>query len=356
MVKIHDEDVAKTTDKLVQTRLTSAFTTQRPPSTTSPYFTKPVPESETSCKPKVNLYPTRRAPPKGQRAPSLPSSTSSGLLAQVAAETKSLLPGILLITPSAPADGKLYTKYELSPLSPEACPKLQTTPIRVLNADSIDAALELTTQNRRQGGARSDQSPVLILNMANAHHSGGGWLRGALAQEEALCYRSSLSFTLKKRFYPIPEDGGVYSPTVVVIRDSMASGHGLLDLDKPERLPVVSVVSVAAVRSPAIVKDHDGNERYEKVKDRDAMKGKMRTVLRVAAKNKHRELVLGALGCGAFGNPTAQVVECWKETFRETEFLDGWWNSVIFAVMDGGTSKGRGNYGTFLKELDGLEV
>lgn len=356
MVKTHGEDFEKTTDKLVQTRLTSAFTSWGLPSTTSPYFTRSVPESENVFHPAVNLHPGRRAPPKGHIVPSLPSSTSSSLLAQVAAETKSLLPAILLTTPSAPADGKLYTKYELSPLPPEACPKLQTTPIRVINTDSIDAALELTVQNRSQGGARSDQCPVLILNMANAHHSGGGWLRGALAQEEALCYRSSLSFTLKKRFYPIPDDGGAYSPTVVVIRESMASGHGLLDLDKPERLPVVSVVTVAAVRGPAIVKDHHGNERYKKAEDRVAMKGKMRTVLRIAAKNKHRELVLGALGCGAFGNPAAEVVECWKETFQETEFLDGWWKSVVFAVMDGGTSKGLGNYGTFLENLDGLKI
>lgn len=362
MTKDVKEDVEKTRDKLgdklVQTKLTSAFTSNRihPQSSTSPYFTKPTQGNHQSSKPAVDLYPFRRAPPKTQKAPSLCTSTSSSLLAQVASETKSLLPGILLTTPHAPANGQLYKKADLPPLSPEACPHALSTPFRVLNADSIDVALELTRRGRSDHGAGSEEKPVLILNMANAFHSGGGWLGGALAQEEALCYRSSLAFTLKNRFYPIPDNGGLYSPTVVVMRDNMASGHGLLDLARPEQLPVVSVVSVAAVRGPAIVKDLDKKEKYRRAEDRDLMKGKMRTILRIAARNKHRRLVLGALGCGAFGNPSGEVVECWREVFQEEEFRGGWWETVVFAVMDGGISKGLGNYGTFLEGLDGLEV
>ena len=109
----------------------------------------------------------------------------------------------------------------------------------------------------------------------------------------------------------------------------MAQGHKLLDLSKPDELPVVSCVSVAAVRGPAIVRDAGGRERYTHVRDRQAMKEKMRVVLRVAAVRKHRVLVLGALGCGAFGNPRVEVVECWKEVLEEGEFAGGWWESIV---------------------------
>lgn len=222
----------------------------------------------------------------------------------------------------------------------------------MLNSDTIDAALSLFFSSP-SNAAKS----VLILNMANAYHSGGGWLRGALAQEEALCYRSSLSFTLKTRFYAIPEAGGIYSPTVVVIRESMANGHGLLDLSKPDDLPVVSAVSVAAINGPKIAKDPSGREAYKEAKDRDTMKEKMRVVLRIAAVNRHRELVLGALGCGAFGNPRGEVVECWKEVFAEAEFQGGWWEAVVFAVMEPGeTRDGEGNFGVFWRGLDGVMV
>ena len=351
-------DIGKSRNKLVQTRLTSGFTCYKTsrPLTISPYFTTPVLESNQSSESIRYAHPERRALPKNQEPPSLHHTRSSGLLALVAADTKSLLPGILLTTPHAPADGRLYTKGDLPPLAPNACPDLNLTPIRVLNVDSIDAALKLSTRHTEKDGAPRNEKPILILNMANAYHPGGGWLGGALAQEEALCYRSSLSFTLKNRFYPIPSDGGLYSPTVVIIRHSMANGHGLLDLNKPEQLPVVSVVSVAALRGPVIAKDHEGNERYQNIEDRTSMKQKIRTVLRIAAKNGHRRLVLGALGCGAFGNPREEVVKCWSETLREHEFEGGWWEEIVFAVLDGGTSKGLGNFGTFLKGLDGLEV
>ena len=351
-------DTGKPRNELVQTKLTSAFTSCRtsPPPTISPFFTTPVTESNQGSESIRYTYPERRTLPRNQEPPSLPYARSSGLLARIAADTKSLLPGILLTTPHAPVDGRLYTPGDLPPLAPKACPKLNLTPIRVLNADSIDAALELSTRHSEKDGAPRNEKPVLILNMANAYHSGGGWLGGARAQEEALCYRSSLSFTLKNRFYPIPTDGGLYSPTVIIIRHSMASGHGLLDLDRPEQLPVVSVVSVAAVRAPCIARDHDGIERYTNIEDRNLMKQKMRTVLRIAAKNGHRKLVLGALGCGAFGNPREEVVECWKETFREHEFGGGRWEEIVFAVLDGGACEGLGNFGTFLKGLDGLEV
>jgi len=214
--------------------------------------------------------------------------------------------------------------------------------------------------------------------MANAHRPGGGWLRGALAQEESLCYRTSLSFSLKNRHYPLPLLGGIYSPTIVVPRESLAAGHGLLDLSAPETLPVVSVVSVAAVREPETVMtgadgdgDGDGSgeegERYRFAADREAMKERMRVVLRVAAVNGHRRLVLGALGCGAFRNPRGEVVRCWREVFGEGEFAGGWWERIVFAVMDGGGGggggggvdagrDGDGNFGVFWRGLDGLVV
>ena len=273
------------------------------------------------------------------------------MLAHTAAETKALLPNILKTTPKAPAEGILYHPGNLSHLDSRYCPRLPQTTVRVLNADTIDAAIDLSTSRVSQ----LPQKPVLVLNMANAYHSGGGWLHGSLAQEEALCYRSSLSFTLKIRYYPIPEAGGIYSPTVVVIRENLSSGHGLMDLSKPDDLPVFSCVSVAALQGPAIEKDAGWKERYRRAEDRGTMKEKMRVILRIAAVNEHRVLVLGALGCGAFANPRGEVVSCWKEVFWESEFQGGWWEKIVFAVMESGGRKDTDdNFGVFYRGLDGM--
>ncbi len=363
----------------IQSKLTPAFFSPRhgSSSTSSPYFSRPpantygsedeptksgndateidVPTQGVS---KLNLYTERRS--KFDRSPpsltSSPSSRRSVHLAHVAAETKAVLPNVLKLTPNAPPKGELHEISDRFRLDHNYNPRFQPTKIRVLNADSIDAALSLSSSTAATA-ATPNSKPVLILNMANAYHSGGGWEHGALAQEEALCYRSSLSFTLKIRFYPIPEFGAIYSPTVVVIRESMAEGHNLLDLTKPEDLPVVSCVSVAAIRDPDIVRDTAGKERYRRSGDRDTMKEKMRVVLRIAALTRHRVLVLGALGCGAFGNPNVEVAQCWKEVFEEREFGGGWWETVVFAVMEvGGHTDGDGNFGVFWRTLDKVEV
>ena len=50
------------------------------------------------------------------------------------------------------------------------------------------------------------------LNFANAHHAGGGYLRGARAQEEDLCRLMPTLYTALKRLaYPLAEDQAHYS-------------------------------------------------------------------------------------------------------------------------------------------------
>ena len=364
-----DSDPPDQKPKLYQSKLTSSFFRPKHGSaedkTSSPHFSKGLSESAKAgsdratpqgndsdlARDTINLHTERRS--NLSRPPPNLKPTRSVMLAHTAAETKAVLPNVLKTIPQAPAEGVLYHPGNLSRLDPRSCPKLPQTAIRVLNADTIDAAIDLSTPTVSQ----LPNKLVLVLNMANAHHSGGGWLQGSLAQEEAMCYRSSLSFTLKYRYYPIPEAGGIYSPTVVVIRETRISGHGLIDLSKPESLPVFSCVSVAAIQDPAVEKDASGKERYRHAGDRETMEEKMRVVLRIAAFKGHRVLVLGALGCGAFANPRGEVVECWKEVFLESEFQGGWWEQIVFAVMEsGGTKDGDDNFGVFYKGLDGMMV
>ncbi|KAI4182126.1 MAG: hypothetical protein L6R41_006177 [Letrouitia leprolyta] len=347
----------------VQSRLTNSFGSIKLSTNTSPYFSegkssrgdKAVPSAESNDG-KIDLHPSRRANLK-TRQPTLPTSKRSILLAAVAEETKELLPGLLKVTPDSPATGELVKPDSLFPAFKSNCPNLPKTSIRVINMDTLDAAIRLSSLTTSTV-ADSPHPPVLVLNMANAEHGGGGWLKGAMAQEEALCYRTSLSFTLKRRFYPMPARSVIYSPAVVVMRESLAKGHQLMDLTHPEKLPVVSVISVAAVRDPSVERRlDDGEEVYCNGDHRDLMRSKIRMTLRVAATKGHRKLVLGALGCGAFGNPKSEVVRLWKEVLTEAEFTGGWWEQVIFAVLDdGGGKDSSGNYGVFWRGLDGLKV
>lgn len=284
-------------------------------------------------------------------------------LVATARETLAVLPDILRQLSDVRADrSEALLLDSLSRLEASECPRrtpTSRTTIRVINDDSINAALKLAARKGTGAGA----GRVAVLNMASHVSPGGGWLRGARAQEEALCYRSSLALSLHERYYPFKKQRmGLYTPDVIVIRSDMASGHELLVPDaEPGELPVVSVLSIAALRQPETrrVRAQTLAGRvvdrlvYADPAERSLTKDKMRLCLRMAARRGHGLLVLGALGCGAFKNPTDEVAECWLEVLREAEFQGGWWDEVWFAVLD---TRGEGNFAVFERVLGGVEV
>ncbi|POR39017.1 Uncharacterized protein TPAR_00780, partial [Tolypocladium paradoxum] len=172
-------------------------------------------------------------------------------LAAIATETRTVLPDILKQLPDMQAaKSEALFLDTLPPLKATECPKRTPTgrtTIRIVNDDSFNAAIELAASKASSPTA----GRVAVLNMASHASPGGGWLKGARAQEEALCYRSSLALSLHRRYYPFKQRMGLYTPDVVVIRSDMPSGHALLVPDvAPADLPVVSVLSVAALRQP----------------------------------------------------------------------------------------------------------
>ncbi|KAF5844695.1 hypothetical protein GGP41_008666 [Bipolaris sorokiniana] len=294
-------------------------------------------------------------------------------LAKVAHETKAVLPDILADIPNFDATKSSLTKLDdTDALSPADCPGFKSkASIKVLDMDSFDAALHLdptyNVQKHLTSSPPTPQAPasnsVLVLNLASERSPGGGWQKGALAQEECLCYRSSLSLSLPRSFYPLPTLSAIYTPNVVLFRSSMASGHALFptaQLQDASSLPVVSVVSAAALRKPALSGD---KTTFKHMGARAVTKRKIRLVLRLAARNGHSRLVLGALGCGVFANPAEDVAKCFAEVFDEAEFQGGWWEEVVFAVLDNvnsasgdGGKDGRGNFGLFYRDLHGKVV
>ncbi|KAI2971107.1 hypothetical protein CBS147324_5219 [Aspergillus niger] len=275
------------------------------------------------------------------------------ILRATAEETQALLPGILSTVPRAPPTAQYCPRIKYATLNPRFSPKLSTH-VEVIFGDTLDIAIRVNSSSRQF--RQTDTRNVCVLNMAKERNPGGGWRNGAMAQEEALCYRSSLSSTLKHRYYPIGERDAIYSPSVVIFRESFTRGHGLMDLQKPENLPIVSVISVAALEGPEV--DYTATPPTFKFRsDRELTKDKMRSILRIAGYKKHRRIVLGALGCGAFANPNVDVAQCWSEVLRETEF-QGWWEKIVFAVLDemSKVAQGDSNFDVFRERLHGLKV
>ena len=263
---------------------------------------------------------------------------------KVAQETIAQIPTILRWADAGCRLGYKVTKDNVSPLDSkmEEYQDLSTR-VMVVPGDTYDVALAL--HNARDLMGHADPMPVCVLNFANAITIGGGWRNGAPAQEEQLCYRSTLSETLLPRLYPMGDEECIYSPHVIIFRENEKRGYSYMWSNKRDPLPQVSVISMAAQKHPVTTKA----DKYRKDADRKLMKDKMRMILRTAGHNRHQLLVLGALGCGAFGHPAQGVADCWKEVLDEVEF-QGFFNLIVFAIYDTGKNK-KDNYNIFRATL-----
>src|SRR6185436_15287898 len=158
---------------------------------------------------------------------------------------------------------------------------------------------------RRRGAAPA------ALNFASAKHPGGGFLTGALAQEESLARSSGL--------YACLVSYAIYSPDVPVFRDD--TGHLL---PQPYSCSFITAPAVNA----KVVLDRDRARRPEV---RAAMYERVERVLGIAAAHGHPALVLGAWGCGVFGNDPQQIAELFAAALHGP--FRGVFATVVFAVL-----------------------
>jgi uncharacterized protein (TIGR02452 family) len=183
---------------------------------------------------------------------------------------------------------------------------------------------ETTLSAHRRHQAKGHK--VVSLNFAAATNPGGGFLTGARAQEEYLCRSSALYLSIKdspmyayhrreghKRY----SDAMIYSPDVPVFRDDV---HGLL--------PTPYLASF--ITSAASLTKHLHPE--ELVHIPEILRTRIRKILTVAQTHGHNSLVLGAWGCGAFGNDGHQVSAFFKQALEED--FKGAFKEVTFAIVD----------------------
>ncbi|KAJ5565217.1 hypothetical protein N7513_001459 [Penicillium frequentans] len=315
-----------------------------------------------------------------------PDQSQRRVLQRTAQVTLDVLPGLLhkRSAYNEAHQSKKESSSSLPPLHPNNCPRFASpATIKVINDDTLNVAISLAQNAKAHNLSSGASNPrPIIINFASHRKPGGGWLNGAMAQEESICYRSSLSLSLNHSDYPLALDELIYSPYILIMRSDLASGHTLLEPPSatPQDLPVVSGITIAAVHQPAVrtvsifnyhiqisddaLRSHRSSpsplyshhcirQIFARERDIKLTKTKMRLALRAAARNGHVMLVLGALGCGVYANPPAEIAKFWLEVLREDEFRGNWWREVYFAVYD---TKSNGTFETFRRVLDGKKV
>lgn len=162
-----------------------------------------------------------------------------------------------------------------------------------VNRDSFAVVTDKLTQDFYTK-VRKDPVSFLVLNFANSVSPGGGVYRGANAQEEDLCRKSTLVSSLESQaassFYSyhkaqksfLASDSMILSPNVEIFRDE---NNELLD--KPIK---VAVLTCAA---PNLYNGTHGitNEQLEEL-----LYNRIRGMIAFASTYRYNKLVLGAWG------------------------------------------------------------
>lgn len=198
--------------------------------------------------------------------------------------------------------------------------------VKVISSGTIQAAID------------NHRGRTAILNFADAYTPGGLVLQGEDTQEECICrcsnlYECLISHTAQSEYYQynnsLNNDGLasnriIYSEDVLIFKDE---DYNLLD--EPFKVDVITCPA------PVICRDVDiWLERIE-------------CVLVSAVMRNCDTIILGAWGCGAFGNSPHLVADCFKKVLQKYNII----KDVIFAIRPTDVDDKSSNFEIFLEYL-----
>ncbi|MCD8083225.1 MAG: TIGR02452 family protein [Clostridiales bacterium] len=173
------------------------------------------------------------------------------------------------------------------------------------------------------------ESPyVCALNFASYKDPGGRFLDGSTAQEESLCHEGNLynilsSDRLREIFYSrhkfmlnrgLYHSDMLYSPDILFIRDQEVVKSNIITGAAPNRKTA---------------------QKYQAVSDeevREAMFHRIDSILYNAAIMEDEIIILGAFGCGVFGNDLQEVSSVFRDLLHG--MYNGNFRKAVFAVPD----------------------
>lgn len=200
---------------------------------------------------------------------------------------------------------------------------------------------ETTLASLRRLSVTEGLANVAALNFASARNPGGGYRTGAIAQEETLARASGLVPTLElcQRYYQanrattslLYTDHAIWSPLVPIFADDEGSlspapyQAGFITMPAP---------NVGAMKTES-----------DLLQAPTVLSRRIRQVLALAIAMGVDHLILGAWGCGAFGNDPGIVARRFADALAPGEPWRGGLASITFAIHD--TSRRRASLATF---------
>lgn len=178
--------------------------------------------------------------------------------------------------------------------------------VRTQNMDCLTAALYL------QEVEHIDESWMTILNFASFTQPGGGYLAGAMAQEESLCSESNLweilnsqefdlfyDYNSKHKNNGLYENRAIFTPDVMFTRDGKNCFCNVLTCASPNYNHAIS----CGISHDEIV---------------EVYRNRLKFMYDILRKEYQGMFIAGAWGCGVFGFPR----ELSQQLFKEIATID----------------------------------
>ncbi len=201
-----------------------------------------------------------------------------------------------------------------------------TTKFFVVDSFTNDSTITALQKNER----------TCVLNFASYCNPGGGFLNGATAQEETLCAQSTLYEVLIRQMQ------NFYEKNRTARNNSLYSNRRLFSPEitffDQNQNPVgtANVITCAAPNFRAAT--HKG---ISSSICNNELKKRVEAVLNTAARSGCSTLILGAFGCGVFGNDPKIVSDAFF-TLLQSDYKNVF-EKVIFAIP----GKGKINHDAF---------
>ena len=157
------------------------------------------------------------------------------------------------------------------------------------------------------------------LNFASFTRAGGGFIKGSIAQEEAICHVSNL-YNILKEFQPYYDDNYNFKMYKGLYKDWGIFTPNVIFLDKIK----ANIITVAAPNYKSYIAKSSDMALYNA-----SLKSRIKFVLDMAQANKQEILILGAFGCGVFGNKPEIVAKMFMQCIESKDYN---FKKIIFAV------------------------
>lgn len=185
--------------------------------------------------------------------------------------------------------------------------------ITLCDLDSVSAVLQASGK-------------TCVLNFASYKHPGGMYIQGSRAQEECLCHESTLYNVLKEQvdYYEYNNSNlnralyfnrALYSPNIIFERDGIAKKADVLTCAAPNYSAASKYCKV----------DRKTNSR--------ALRGRIHFIMSHLSDKDLDTIILGAFGCGVFGQDPNEVAEIFLDEINKT-FHSNRKTKFVFAVID----------------------